>query len=91
MPLKWMSPEALSFNKISNESDVWSYGVLLWEIFTHGQTPYPAIPIENLLSALNSGYRMVSVTSFTTKLNHQSNNLLLFYSGKASQMCTGSI
>ena len=58
MPLKWMAPEALSFNRISNESDVWSYGVLLWEIYTYGSTPYPSIPPENILSNLNAGYRM---------------------------------
>ncbi len=58
MPLKWMSPEALSFNRISNESDIWSYGVLMWEIYTYGQTPYPTIQAENILANLNSGYRM---------------------------------
>jgi serine/threonine protein kinase len=58
MPLKWMSPEALSFNRISNESDIWSYGILLWEIYTYGSTPYPSIQAENILANLNSGYRM---------------------------------
>lgn len=58
MPLKWMSPEALSLNRISNESDIWSYGVLLWEIFTYGSTPYPSMQPENILASLNSGYRM---------------------------------
>ena len=60
MPLKWMAPEALAFNRTSNESDVWSYGILLWEIWSHGQTPYPSIPVENLLATLKTGYRMVN-------------------------------
>jgi serine/threonine protein kinase len=58
MPLKWMSPEALSYNRISKESDVWSYGVLLWEIFTFGCTPYPSLQPEEILEKLAGGYRM---------------------------------
>lgn len=58
LPLKWMSPESLSFNKISKESDVWSYGVLLWEIYSYGCTPYPSLPLEQILEKLTSGYRM---------------------------------
>jgi serine/threonine protein kinase len=58
VPLKWMSPEALSFNRISKESDVWSYAILLWEIYTYGCTPYPLIQTEDLLKTLTSGYRM---------------------------------
>lgn len=53
-----MSPESLIYNKMSKESDVWSYGVLLWEIFTLGCTPYPSFSNEELLERLKSGYRM---------------------------------
>ena len=58
LPLKWMSPEALSLNRISNESDVWSYGVLLWEMFTYGDTPYPTLAPEHMLARLRAGYRL---------------------------------
>ena len=53
-----MSPESLQFSRISKESDVWSYGILLWEIYSYGCTPYPSLPLESILEKLISGYRM---------------------------------
>lgn len=58
IPIKWMSPESLSYNRISKESDVWSYGVLLWEIYSYGCTPYPSLSPDELLEKLKTGYRM---------------------------------
>ena len=40
-PVKWTSPEAISFGKFTVKSDVWSFGILLMELFTYGQVPYP--------------------------------------------------
>ncbi|CAL8266408.1 unnamed protein product [Merluccius merluccius] len=58
IPYKWSAPEAISHGRFSNKSDVWSFGVLLYEIITHGGAPYPALSNQEAYQKVASGYRM---------------------------------
>ncbi|KAF5305887.1 hypothetical protein FQA39_LY09126 [Lamprigera yunnana] len=58
VPVKWMAPESLSDHVYTNKSDVWSYGILIWELVTLGASPYPGIVVQSLFHLLKTGYRM---------------------------------
>lgn len=58
MAIKWAAPEVMTNQKFSSKSDVWSYGILLTEIITQGNMPYPHMKNEQVLESVLKGYRM---------------------------------
>ncbi|KAM6950252.1 tyrosine-protein kinase Fes/Fps isoform 2-T2 [Lycodopsis pacificus] len=58
IPVKWTSPEALNYGRFTTESDVWSFGVLLWETFSMGMTPYTSMTNQQTRDEVEKGYRM---------------------------------
>uniref|UniRef100_A0A8C1IPF6 Tyrosine-protein kinase n=1 Tax=Cyprinus carpio TaxID=7962 RepID=A0A8C1IPF6_CYPCA len=57
-PLKWYAPECMNYLKFSSKSDVWSFGVLMWEAFSYGQKPYKGLKGNEVIQMIESGERM---------------------------------
>uniref|UniRef100_A0AAY4B9T6 receptor protein-tyrosine kinase n=1 Tax=Denticeps clupeoides TaxID=299321 RepID=A0AAY4B9T6_9TELE len=61
LPVKWMSPESIFDCVYTVQSDVWSYGIMLWEIFSLGKSPYPEIMVDpRFYKMIKDGYHMSS-------------------------------
>ncbi|KAM6163900.1 tyrosine-protein kinase Srms [Rhynchocyon petersi] len=58
IPVKWTAPEAANYRIYSLKSDVWSFGVLLFEVFTYGQCPYEGMTNQETLQQISRGYRL---------------------------------
>ncbi|XP_067341837.1 receptor-type tyrosine-protein kinase FLT3 isoform X1 [Channa argus] len=59
LPVKWMAPESIFQGMYTMKSDVWAYGILLWEIFSLGVTPYPGIKVDHTFySMIERGFKM---------------------------------
>ncbi|KZC11067.1 Vascular endothelial growth factor receptor 3, partial [Dufourea novaeangliae] len=58
LPIKWMAIESIRDRIFSTQSDIWSFGIVLWEFFTLAETPYPGMEAEKQYQKLIEGYRM---------------------------------
>ncbi|XP_070764693.1 tyrosine-protein kinase ZAP-70 isoform X2 [Enoplosus armatus] len=57
-PLKWYAPECINFHKFSSKSDVWSFGITMWEAFSYGGKPYKKMKGPDVMRFIESGNRM---------------------------------
>lgn len=54
-PIKWAAPEVLNFMRFSSKSDVWAFGVLMWEVYTCGKMPYGRMKNPEVVEMVQSG------------------------------------
>lgn len=58
LPIRWMAPESLLYRIFTHKSDVWSFGILIWEIVTLGSTPYPGQSAREVVRLVREGGRL---------------------------------
>lgn len=58
MAYKWLALESNVYNIFSTKTDVWSFGIVMWEIFSLGRVPYVGMDRKTLIEQLEDGYRM---------------------------------
>ncbi|XP_057365852.1 uncharacterized protein LOC130686726 [Daphnia carinata] len=58
LPIRWMAPESLIQSVFTQKSDVWSFGILVWEIVTLGSTPYPGMEAREVMRRVKDGHRL---------------------------------
>ncbi|XP_017275166.1 tyrosine-protein kinase ITK/TSK [Kryptolebias marmoratus] len=58
-PVKWSAPEVIRYSKFSSKSDVWSFGVLMWEVYNEGRIPYENQSNAQVVESLNTGVRLL--------------------------------
>ncbi|XP_030379373.1 ephrin type-B receptor 1-B isoform X2 [Scaptodrosophila lebanonensis] len=58
IPVRWTAPEAIAFRKFTSASDVWSYGVVLWEVMSYGERPYWNWSNQDVIKSIEKGYRL---------------------------------
>ncbi|XP_026481363.1 ephrin type-B receptor 1-B [Ctenocephalides felis] len=58
IPVRWTAPEAIAFRKFTSASDVWSFGIVLWEVMSYGERPYWNWSNQDVIKSIDKGYRL---------------------------------
>ncbi|XP_030622861.1 ephrin type-A receptor 5 isoform X2 [Chanos chanos] len=70
IPIRWTAPEAIAFRKFTSASDVWSYGIVMWEVMSYGERPYWEMSNQDVIKAVEENYRLPGPMDCPTALYH---------------------
>ncbi|XP_039602996.1 ephrin type-B receptor 4a-like isoform X1 [Polypterus senegalus] len=69
IPIRWTAPEAIAFRKFTSSSDVWSYGIVMWEVMSFGERPYWDMSNQDVINAIEQDYRLPPPPDCPTSLH----------------------
>ncbi|XP_059830981.1 ephrin type-B receptor 3-like [Hypanus sabinus] len=69
IPIRWTAPEAIAFRKFTTASDVWSYGIVMWEVMSFGERPYWDMSNQDVINAIEQDYRLPPPTDCPASLH----------------------
>uniref|UniRef100_A0A8C2IPE2 receptor protein-tyrosine kinase n=1 Tax=Cyprinus carpio TaxID=7962 RepID=A0A8C2IPE2_CYPCA len=58
IPIRWTAPEAIAYRKFTSASDVWSFGIVMWEVMSFGERPYWDMSNHEVMKSINEGFRL---------------------------------
>uniref|UniRef100_UPI00398E7A96 ephrin type-A receptor 2 isoform X2 n=1 Tax=Pristiophorus japonicus TaxID=55135 RepID=UPI00398E7A96 len=58
IPIRWTAPEAIAYRKFTSASDVWSFGIVVWEVLSYGERPYWDMSNHEVMKSINEGFRL---------------------------------
>uniref|UniRef100_A0AAY4AEW5 receptor protein-tyrosine kinase n=1 Tax=Denticeps clupeoides TaxID=299321 RepID=A0AAY4AEW5_9TELE len=70
IPIRWTAPEAIAFRKFTSASDVWSYGIVMWEVMSYGERPYWEMSNQDVIKAVEENYRLPGPMDCPAALYH---------------------
>ncbi|XP_041427769.1 ephrin type-A receptor 8 isoform X2 [Xenopus laevis] len=69
IPIRWTAPEAITYRKFSSASDVWSFGIVMWEVLAYGERPYWNMTNRDVINSVEEGYRLPAPMGCPTPLH----------------------
>ncbi|XP_062333877.1 LOW QUALITY PROTEIN: ephrin type-A receptor 5 [Osmerus eperlanus] len=70
IPIRWTAPEAIAYRKFTSASDVWSYGIVMWEVMSYGERPYWDMSNQDVIKAVEESYRLPGPMDCPAALYH---------------------
>lgn len=82
IPVRWTAPEAIAYRKFTSASDVWSFGIVFWEVMSYGERPYWNWSNQDVIKSIEKGYRLPA--PMVCRIFPFSVNIIVYQHGKSN-------